>query len=119
MNGVPPDSEARAAEALITAALHVWDHEVTPEEVEIYMQKEHALSSEDTAALAALRNSVLHEARPCPDAAAKPLPDSALEEFLILYRKKPKEGFCRETVDEIQRRREELKKLLRSKSNEP
>lgn len=104
------DKETKAAEALITAALHIWDHEVTEEEIASYLDGEAVLSPEDEAALRRLgERPIKKESTPEPDHAVS---SDKTEELLALHRKRPTGGFSSETEQEIDRKREELRKRV-------
>lgn len=105
--------EDKAVQALISAALHVRDTDVTAAEVCAYLACEVVLSTEDEAALQqkgsrplAATNSTTYE----PDVEA-----IESEEFMALHRKQPGQGFSPKTEEEIKRKREELLEKLRKK----
>lgn len=115
MNESNTDSrkEDKAVQALISAALHVRDADVTEEEIRPYLKGPVTLSAEDEAALkrkgsAPLSSIVLDGAAPQAEVV-----ESA--EFLALHRKQPGEGFSPKTEEEIKRKRDELLEKLRKK----
>lgn len=105
--------EDQAVQALISAALHVADEEVTAEEIRPYLCGEVALSAEDEAALKRLASGVVSGPRQMD--APKHTGVVETEEFLALHRKQPGQGFSAKTEEEVKRKREELLAELRKK----
>lgn len=109
----PSRREDKAVQALISAALHISDAEVTPNEISPYLAGEVVLSVEDEAALKR------KESRPLVSGASTgPVPLAEIvesEEFMALHRKQPGQGFSPKTEEEIKRKREELLEKLRKK----
>jgi hypothetical protein len=105
--------EDKAVQALISAALHVGEEEVTAEEIRPYLSGEVVLSAEDEDALKGLAYGIVSE-RPQTD-----LPTQTdvveTEEFMALHRKQPGQGFSAKTEEEVKRKREELLAELRKK----
>lgn len=108
------DKDVKALEALMTASLHVWDHEITTEEIKEFLGGTVSLSQDDEAALAKLGNNPLDK-----KGSEKPTDESAnkrkSEALLALHRKKPVQGFSGETEKEIDRKRAEIRKKLSEK----
>jgi hypothetical protein len=105
------DKEDKAAEALITASLHVWDHEISPEQIEEFLSDDVSLSEEDEAALSHMgENPLGSKASPEPVNHAEACDKT--EALLALHRKKPVEGFSEKTEKEIERKREEVRKRI-------
>lgn len=105
--------EDKAVQALISAALHIGDADVTAEEIRPFLCGEVVLSAEDEAALKRLE-SPLESARMQTNL---PPENEAVEsaEFMALHRKQPGQGFSQKTEEEIKRKREELLAELRKK----
>jgi hypothetical protein len=108
----PSQREDKAVQALISAALHVPDKDVTMEEIQSYLSGEIILSSEDEAAL---------ERKGVPTPALVEASTAAIEKtaeaeaFMALHRKQPEKGFSTKTEEEVRRKREELLEKLRKK----
>jgi hypothetical protein len=116
MADIPEETERKATEALITAALHVWDHEVSPDEVNDLLDKEVLLSEAQEAALRRLGENPLvtkTDSKNVPE-----MQPSTTEQLLALHRKKPHQGFSSYTEKEIARRREELRGKIIEKRRE-
>lgn len=105
------DKEDKAAEALITASLHVWDHEISSEQIEAFLNDDMSLSEKDEAALSRIGENPLNSKAP-----REPMNDAETcdktEALLALHRKKPVEGFSEKTEREIERKREEVRKRI-------
>ncbi|MDA1277974.1 MAG: hypothetical protein O2960_28600 [Verrucomicrobia bacterium] len=105
--------EDKAVQALISAALHVSDADVTAEEIGPYLCGDVVLSGEDAAALKRKGS------QPFPsDPPSGSLTQAAAvenEEFMALHRKQPGQGFSPKTEEEIKRKREELLAELRKR----
>jgi hypothetical protein len=113
MSDSQQNEETRAVEALITAALHVWDHEITAEEIASFLNGEISLSPEDEAALERLGMQL-----PKNRASSEVAGDGECgrsQELLALHRKKPSGGFSAATEQELNRKREELRKRFSGK----
>jgi hypothetical protein len=109
----PSRREDKAVQALISAALHVGDAEVTTKEISPYLAGKVVLSAEDEAALKRKGSRTLASGASTGPA---PLTESVeSEEFMALHRKKPGQGFSPKTEEEIKRKREELLEKLRKK----
>lgn len=107
----PSRREDNAIQALISAALHVRDTEVTTNEISPYLAGEVVLSAEDEAALKRKGSRPL-----ASGASPEPAPLAEIvesEEFMALHRKQPGQGFSPKTEEEIRRKREELLEKLR------
>lgn len=109
----PSRREDKAAQALISAALHVRDAEVTTEEIRPYLSGDVALSAEDEAALKRKGSRPL--ASGTSTGAAPQAEAFESEEFMALHRKQPGKGFSPKTEEEIKRKRKELLEKLRKK----
>lgn len=105
--------EDKAVQALISAALHIGDEEVTAEEIRPYLCGEVVLSAEDEAALKRLKSGSV-SARSQTDL-PRQAEDEETEEFMALHRKQPGQGFSPKTEEQIKRKREELLEKLRKK----
>jgi len=116
MSNSPEEREIKATEALITAALHAWDHEITPDDIKEFLGPEVSLSADDEAALARLGSNPLSKRGESQAPVEKK--SSKTEQLLALHRKKPRQGFSETTEKEIARRREELRERIIRKRNE-
>jgi hypothetical protein len=116
MSDSPEERETKATEALITAALHAWDHEITPDDVKEFLGAELSLSAEDEAALVRLGANPLSKKEEFKTPVEEK--SSKTEQLLALHRKKPRQGFSETTEKEIARRREELRERIIRKRNE-
>ena len=105
-----PNREEKALQALISAALHVNNDNVTLEEIQPYLNSDVTLSAEDEAALRLSKKRLVREATPQTQGMF-----SEAESFMALHRKRPTSGFSAKTEDEIKRKREELLQKLRKK----
>lgn len=105
------DKEDKAAEALITASLHVWDHEISPEQIKRYLNDDVSLSETDEVALSHLGENPL-KSKASPGLRTDPEVPDTTEALLALHRKKPVEGFSEKTEKEIERKREEVRKRI-------
>lgn len=109
----PSLREDKAVQALISAALHIRDAEVTTKEISPYLVGEVVLSAEDQAALKRKGSRPL--ASGASTGSAPPVEIVESEEFMALHRKQPGQGFSPKTEQEIKRKREELLEKLRKK----
>jgi len=105
--------EEKAVQALISAALHVRDLELTADEIRPYVAKEVHIADADEAALRRIGAKPLSKSTPL----AQQQVEQAVgcDEFMALHRKKPGQGFSQKTEDEIKRKREELLAKLKNK----
>ena len=109
--------EEKAVQALISAALHVRDTDVTADEIRPYIANEVHISDADEAALRKIGARPLSKGT--PHEAEQQLEEAVeSEEFMALHRKKPGKGFSQMTEDEIKRKREELLAKLKKKKGE-
>ena len=109
----PKRREDKAVQALISAALHVSEADVTVEEIRPYLCGEVVLSAEDEAALKRMGSQPLSTG---PQSSSPPETEAvATEEFLALHRKQPGQGFSPKTEEAVKRKREELLAELRKK----
>lgn len=109
----PSQREDKAVLALISAALHVRDADVTDEEIHPYLKEGVTLSAEDEAALKRKGSAPL-----APKVATGTVPHAEIvesAEFMALHRKQPGEGFSPKTEEEIKRKRDQLLEKLRKK----
>jgi hypothetical protein len=109
----PSRREEKAVQALISAALHVRDAEVTTDEINPYLAREFVLSAEDEAALKRIGSRPLISGASTGAVPLAELVES--EEFMALHRKQPGQGFSPKTEEEIKRKRQELLEKLRKK----
>jgi hypothetical protein len=103
--------EEKAVQALISAALHVRDGDVSMEEIQPYLSNDIVLSQEDEEALK-------RKAQPLALAslsALSPQETAEVEAFMALHRKKPEQGFSAKTEEEVKKKRDELLDKLRKK----
>ena len=98
---------------MISAALHVREDAVTPEEIQPYLSKDVVLSPEDEAALT--KNGSRPITGPSLSQPAAQPNTAETEAFAALHRKEPGQGFSVKTEDEVRRKREELLQKLRKK----
>jgi hypothetical protein len=110
-----PHREAKAVQALISAALHASSTEVSQEELGLYLIGEIVLSADDETALERTFKRLPVTGLPA-SVVEQEVTDAAA--FMALHRKKPEQGFAAKTEEEIRRKREELLEKLRKK-NEP
>lgn len=114
----PDDKELQATEALITAALHIWNHDAEEEEIDAFLGGENSLSKEDEAALLRLGgNPLKSNLKPNAIQAVPCLPGQ--EAVLALHRKRPVGGFSETTDAKINHCREELLQKLKKKKGLP
>jgi len=107
------ENEIKAAGALVSAALHIWDYEVTLEEIEPFLLHEVSLSKEDEAALKQLGDNPFRT-----EFGTITEPNSVTHQSaLALHRKRPTDGFCQSTEEEIKKKRDELLQRLRNKKS--
>ena len=109
----PSRREEKAVQALISAALHVRDADVTDEEIRPYLKVSVTLSAEDEAALKRKGSTPLASIVAAGTSPQAEIVESA--EFMALHRKQPGEGFSPKTEEEIKRKRDELLEKLRKK----
>ncbi|MGA3265483.1 MAG: hypothetical protein ABSE16_01520 [Verrucomicrobiota bacterium] len=109
----PSRREEKAVQALISAALHVRDAQLTTDEINPYLAGEVTLSAEDEAALKRKGSRPLASGDSPEPALLAEIVES--EEFMALHRKQPGQGFSPKTEEEIKRKREELLEKLRKK----
>lgn len=106
--------EDKALEALITGILHQQPNEVEPEVIARYLRGDFVLSPEDEAAL--------RHAKLCLDdaqGAASPVPVGDDLCIPALYRHKPAVGFSKQTAEELEKKRRELREKLRRRKEQP
>jgi len=107
-------SEDKALAALIAGILHQQPNEVEPEVVARYLRGDFVLSSEDEAAL--------RHAKLCLDGAreaASPVPVGDELCLPALHRQKPAAGFSKQTAEELEKKRRELREKLRRRKEQP
>jgi len=107
------EKEEKAIEALITAALHQDGGEIDPATIAKYMSGDFTLTEEEEKALKQLPANPLLES--ITKIAAEELIEVEPSELMALHRNKPKNGFSKQTEEELARKRNELRDKLKKR----
>jgi hypothetical protein len=114
----PRDDEA--LDALITASLHLTDHEVSAEEVQAFLASETPLAADKRKAFEEWRPNLrdLRISDEVPPSSTQ-IPPVASELYVAMNRKNAEDSHVVETEEELERRRHDALKRMKERKSKP